>query len=127
MDDGTLTSEEQERLKLHSFRTMKDSIKSELPHVNAEGGWLVDYQPGNMTRYVVFFQKINGSIADGMGMGFGAHMIVFTNLPNRPTLILPEKTGYLSLDYFMEKTGIKEGDAIALLRLVKHKLKLEGS
>lgn len=126
MDDG-LTQAERDLLKVHSLRSMKDSIKSELPHVNAEGGWLVDYQPGNMTRYVVFFQKINGSIAEEMGMGFGATMIVFANMPNRPTLILPEKTGYLSLDYFMEKTGIKEGDAIALLRLVKHKLKLEGS
>jgi hypothetical protein len=126
-DSGTLTPEEQSKLKLHSFRTMKDSIKLEIPHLNAEGGWLVDYQPGNMTKYLVFFQKINSSLSKEMGMGLGATMIVFANMPNRPTLILPEQTGYLSLDYFMEKTGIREGDAIPLVRLVRNRLKLEGS
>lgn len=125
--DEHLTQEEQEVLKMGSLRSMKDSIKLEKPHVNAEDAWLVDYQPGNMTRYLVLFQKINSSLSEDMGFGRGATLIVFANMPNRPSLLLPDHTGYLSLDYFLEKTGMNEGDAIPLLRLVKHKLNLEGS
>jgi len=106
------------------MKTLKESITKKLP-MNTEAGWLLEYQPGNGSRYEVLFQKINSMVSEPFGhghgatsIGQGATVIVFLNLRNRPSFILQGHTGFLSLCYFMEKTGIEEGDSRALIALI---------
>jgi len=104
------------------MRPMKQAVTRELPNTSTQPGEMVEFQPGNLTRYEVYFQKLSGMISEPLGYGFGATLIVFCNMKNRPSIILPDNNGYLSLDYFMEKTGMDEGDAAPLVALISDRL-----
>lgn len=104
------------------MRPMKEAITRELPNTSTRAGEMLEFQPGNGTRYEVYFQKLSGMISEPLGHGHSATLIVFCNVRNRPSIIIPDHCGYLSLDYFVEKTGMDEGDAVPLVALVSDRL-----
>jgi hypothetical protein len=103
-------------------KSVVESIMYEVE--SRDGSRVIDYQPGNMTRYLVCFQSVDTDIAAALGyQADAATLVCFFNLPGRPCHLVPAERGYyLSLDYFMEKTGIREGDARVLLPLLQHVL-----
>lgn len=80
--------------------------------------WVIDFQPGNATRYLVFCQFLSGRIAKELCGASKAVLVAFTNLRNRPSIVLPSQIGRVDHFYLMEKTGLPEGDAIPLLMLI---------
>ncbi len=88
---------------------------------------LVEYCPGNMTKYIVLFQTVGAELAIPMGCISSATIVVFVNMRHSPSILIPDTMGYLSLSYFMEKTGLKEGDAAPLVKLLRHELNLQGN
>lgn len=100
-------------------RTIAEAITSTKVNV-AMPGTLVEFEPGNCTRYNVFFQPVSEDVSGCEGgatlvlLGFGAS--------RRPSILIPKTCGYLSLDYFSEKTAIDGADAEALVKLIGHQL-----
>lgn len=110
---------------MRPMRTMREAIVGGFPNMDTTPGEMVVFTPGNMTSYEVYFQKLSSMISEPLGFGVGATLIVFCNMKNRPSIILPKETGYLSLTYFMDKTGLEVGDAEPLVALISHQLRLD--
>lgn len=80
---------------------------------------LVDLEPGNGTKYMVLFSNLPKEIGEVLGCGGRGVMATVTNFRNRPSILLPA-LGLVSLAYLVEKTGLGEGDAVALLPLINN-------
>ena len=101
------------------LKPVNESIVSE---TNGEHGTLYVFEPGNATRYVVLFQPIERSISREMDYGLKATLVTVINFRRYYSMVVSGHMGYLCVGYLMEKTGLQEGDAAALLALIRHKL-----
>lgn len=90
--------------------------------VKQDQATLVNYQPGNGTKYLVLFQKLPAEICMEIG-GYEepGTLVTVVNL-HEASLFVPGYTGSVSLSYFMEKTGFSEGDAAPLVELINHRM-----
>lgn len=89
---------------------------------SSNNNWVLDFQPGNATRYVVFCQLLSGPVAEALCGDSKAVLVAFTNMLNRPSIVLPTLIGQVSLSYLMEKTGLSEGDAVPLQMLINESI-----
>lgn len=88
--------------------------------VYASGGersYYYHYEPGNMTRYETLFTDVTTK--------YEGNMLVMTLICPRNTSMIIPNNGHMDMydiGYIMEKTGLREGDAYALLQLINHHL-----
>jgi len=106
-------------LLTQKYKPLNEAIVNNTYNENSSGNnWVLDFQPGNATRYVVFCQLLSGRVAETLCGDSKAVLVVFTNMRNRPSIVLPTLIGQVSLSYLMEKTGLSEGDAVPLQILI---------
>jgi hypothetical protein len=79
------------------------------------GGWVVDYQPGNATRYLVSFMKLTASICDQIGCQEGSTLVSWI-AEGRSYPFIPDN--FLAWPYVHEKLGGSEDDARCLTELI---------
>ena len=100
---------------------MKKSVEESMTSISGSGDVsIVEYQPGNSTRYVVSFVKLNigEKAADVVGCTSGDYLItILEGLRDRPSVIL-RTGGYLCPSYLEHKIGVGEGDSAVLVPLI---------
>lgn len=105
-------------------KTIDESISYE---EKGEGHMLITYQPGNMTRYVLIFQKlsfIGGAEArQQTGTQHGTWLVSnVADSRNINTMLVVENNGFLHYSYVEEKMGVGTGDAVVLAEIIGEKL-----
>lgn len=91
--------------------------------VHGKNHVIVKYEPGNMTSYRVLMTRLDYQAGRVAGCSDGAWVIQWLNAGYqecRP-FILGDAMGFVSFTYFMEKTGLGEGDGVALYNLLCYK------
>lgn len=80
---------------------------------------VVDYQPGNGTKYIVTFVKLPaGDAADAMGAYVGdSHLMIVHNMGSRRAVTVGEYTQYNDIQ---EKLKLGNTDNLALLCLIRY-------
>lgn len=87
---------------------------------------LLEYQPGNGSRYVVSFAQVPDEAQKGLGCSPGSWLVSLVDgaCEGRACVLAPH--GYLSLDYVAEKLRLPfethEGDLRVLCELIGHVL-----
>ena len=106
-------------LLTQKYKPMDEAVVKTTYNKRSSGNnWVIDFQPGNATRYVVFCQLLSGSVAEALCGDSKAVLVAFTNMSNRPSIVFPTLIGRVTLSYLMEKTGLSEGDAVPLQMLI---------
>ena len=68
-------------------------------------------------------QQLSAQVSKMLNMGGEpGTLVTFLNIHHSPSILIPSYMGYISLSDFMEKTGIPEGDAVALIPLLARHL-----
>lgn len=88
----------------------------------ADTGWkdgfrLVNYQPGNGTKYVVAFQKVSLSHAHSMHFGVPSEMAIVSWLYEQKCMVLSLEVDFLHWSYVQEKLRCSVPTAVVLAEL----------
>lgn len=83
----------------------------------------IEYQPGNGTRYLVLFLRVNAGTSASRSMGLGSDGGWYISFPQgryRSFVLQPD--GFLATYYVADKMGAVSGsaDAIVLAELIGH-------
>jgi hypothetical protein len=106
------------RLDLRTKPTVEDGLK--LFEEEVTRSMVVDYQPGNGTRYCLSIVDTRGFSDDAnhwMGFEKGATGWIVTDLNARRAMVV-NGDGFLAAGYIMEKLGCYESDAYVLAELL---------
>ena len=90
--------------------------------VQAESTVVVHYEPGNATRYVILFTRVEEHTGKLLGCSGGAWVMNVMNLQEVTPLVIPDSRGHLAPSYVMEKTGLREGDVGPVLDVIRDRL-----
>lgn len=77
---------------------------------------VVDYQPGDGTRYELVFASVGPRVSGAEN----AVLVSLINFPQGPSMLVERNHGFLAPSYVTEKLGIKGASAVTLAEIIAH-------
>lgn len=92
---------------------IKDIDNTTVLHVEMGAG-LIDFEPGNCTKYRFLVRRLGGDLGKKLGCGtLDSKIFTLVNFPKSPSIILVDDS-VLVPSYVREKLGVNEADAEVL-------------
>lgn len=107
-------------LNVRTKKTVKEGIRVQ---EEFEGRLFVSYEPGNGTRYILLFTKLDGfseGVGDLIGVGPKCWVVTYLNRDPRPSALISDNGQLLHWSYVGKKLQLRTPDAVVVAELIGH-------